>query len=517
MWKMIEGMMMDKGSSTFRVLWGPSALIVIAAVLVSIPVFDGAFVWDDVLLIQNNTALEDLQSAWRTAWGDFFQQGGAHLSQSGFFRPIPSLLNAVTVGAFGKTPLAFHLGNLLIHVATCLIGMFLLMRLGWSVRAATFSLVLFSLHPVQAESLAYISCRPELCAAFGTVLGLWCYDRYRRSGWRPGLTLAMAAYLGALLSKEVAIGLIVVCVWLEITQYEKRAWPAVLAMVIPVFVYGVLRALCLDTHAVGRFALTEQPWVALNLVAFYFKKLCIPGASRALYEHLSLTGIQWSSLLGLCLVGGLIFLLLKEAHRQKVIAFGGLWLLVFLSPVLHLVPFGTIAAERYLYLPMFGFAAILGWGMAFALEGGTRWRPVIMGGVVLILIGSAVTSAMRTTVWSSELTLWSEEVIQSDPHHSAFANIGTALAESGRLREAHAAYDRAWALAPGHRSVFRNLMRLEARGLPPELRADFLTTVLNPKVSADRLRQWEARLRKFGAHPIARRLEERAQHIDRIQ
>ena len=92
----------------------------------------GGFVWDDVLLIEHNPAMDDLAQVWRTAWGDFFQQGGAQLSTSGFFRPVPTLMNGLTVAAFGKSPLAFHLGNVLLHLGTCMLGLALLCRLGWS-------------------------------------------------------------------------------------------------------------------------------------------------------------------------------------------------------------------------------------------------------------------------------------------------------------------------------------------------------------------------------------------------
>ena len=203
--------------------------------------------------------MDDLAQVWRTAWGDFFQQGGAQLSTSGFFRPVPTLMNGLTVAAFGKSPLAFHLGNVLLHLGTCMLGLALLCRLGWSTIGATAAMLLFTVHPMQAESLAYISCRPELCAGLGAVLSLWCYDRYRRDAWTPGLPWAMVAYLAALLSKEVAIGTIGVIAWLELTQYDDRRWSAPPTMGAAILVYGVLRLVCLDTQATDASPCRSSP------------------------------------------------------------------------------------------------------------------------------------------------------------------------------------------------------------------------------------------------------------------
>ena len=513
--KMIEPVVMDDATPAPQVLWRPSLVLGAAAVLVCLPPLGGEFVWDDVLLIEHNPAMDDLAQVWRTAWGDFFQQGGAQLSTSGFFRPVPTLMNGLTVAVFGKSPLAFHLGNLLLHLGTCLLGLALLCRLGWSTIGATAAMLLFTVHPMQAESLAYISCRPELCAGLAAVLSLWCYDRYRRDAWTAGLPWAMVAYLVALLSKEVAIGTIGVVAWLELTQYDDRRWSAPLTMGAAILVYGILRLVCLDTQATGRFALSEQPFVALNLLGVYLQQLCLPQSPRALYEHLSLTGFQLTTVWGLVLVIATLVVLIRETSRQSALALGLLWLGVFIAPVLHLVPFGTIAAERYLYVPMLGFAALFGAGVSIALETSERWAPLVKGAVVCLLLCAALVTTMRTTVWNDELTLWGDEIGREQAHHSAFANLGTALAEAGRLDEAHAAYDRAWTLAPGHRLVFRNLMRLEARSLPPAMRRPFLKAVLRSAATPTELRQWKERLMDVGSGVTARRLEVRALHLEK--
>ena len=87
--KMIEPVVMNDAAPAHQVLWRPSLVVGAAAVLVCLPALGGEFVWDDVLLIEHNQAMDDLTQVWRTAWGDFFQQGGAQLSTVAASWPNP--------------------------------------------------------------------------------------------------------------------------------------------------------------------------------------------------------------------------------------------------------------------------------------------------------------------------------------------------------------------------------------------------------------------------------------------
>ena len=85
---------------------------------------------------------------------------------------------------------------------------------------------------------------------------------------------------------------------------------------------------------------------------------------------------------GLVLVIATLVVLMRETSRQCEAGLGLLWLMVFIAPVLHLVPFGTIAAERYLYVPMLGLAALFGAGVSVAIETSERRAPLVKGAVV---------------------------------------------------------------------------------------------------------------------------------------
>ena len=490
--------------------WLTALLVLVAATLVAAPSIPGQFVWDDVILIEHNAALDELGSGWRSAWGDFFQQGDSGRSVSGFFRPVPTILNTLTVAAFGKSALAFHLGNLGIHLFTCLLGLALLRRLGWSAIGAAAGVALYALHPMQSESIAYISCRPDLCAAAGTVLALYAYDRYRMDGWTWGLPVALFAYLLALLSKEVAVGAILIIALLERSRYDDRRWPLLGVMALPLVIYGVCRLTLLTSAAHGRFDLTDQPVVALSLIGFYLSRVLWPSDPRAIYEHLTPQDSGLMTAVGIVALGALIWSLNRSDRQKHPPLLGLLWFLIFIGPVLHLVPFGTVAAERYLYLPLMGISASAGWIVSRGLDGDYGLRRATLALSISLLLILGVSTALRTGAWRTELTLWGEELSREPVHHSVYANLGTALMDEGRAPEAHAAYLKAWSASPGHGHTFRNLMRIESVQLPVSLRREFRSAALRPNVEADALLSWEKRLTTLGFPEMAVKVKQRA-------
>jgi protein O-mannosyl-transferase len=486
------------------------ALVLLISGGVAAPAMLGDFVWDDVILISQNPAMDGLTSSWSSAWGDFFQQGMANRSASGFFRPVPTLLNGLTVSLFGKTALAFHLVNLAVHLLACGLLLVLLIRLSWSNAGAVVAVLLFSLHPMLAETISYISCRPELCAGAGSLLSIYAYDRHRTEASHGWLWIAALAYLLALFSKEVAIGTLVVITLLEVSRYERRAWRSVAFMTMPLLGYLIARTVLLESTASGRFDLGDQPVVGLSLLGFYMTRVLWPLEPRALYEHLTPNTFDIYTVIGLGLLVVAIWMLSRRDRRNHPPVLGLLWFLIFIAPVLHLISFGTIAAERYLYIPLMGCAASLGWVISRYLDG-ERWiRATTISLSVVLLLGFGFATSLRCGAWRSELTLWGTELSRSPIHHSVYSNLGTALIEDGRAKEAHWAYNHAWSLAPGHSRIFRNLMRLESRSLPPAIRGQFLKSVLRPSLSAKDLISWSERLKELGHSGLATKLKTRA-------
>ena len=164
-------------------------LVAVVASLYANTLFHG-FVFDDVTLIQQNPDVIDLN------WGKILGRSG--------YRPIRTFTYALNSALGGMNPFGYHLFNVLLHAANSLLVFLFLRSIQGRIDVSFLGAMLFAVHPVQTASVAYISGRKDLLAAFFVLLALLPYNKWRRQGGWQGLTLTGSALLLAILSKEVA-------------------------------------------------------------------------------------------------------------------------------------------------------------------------------------------------------------------------------------------------------------------------------------------------------------------------
>ena len=161
----------------------------------------GDFVWDDVFLIRDNAVYDGWATAWQTAWGDFISMGRRAVPKAVTFDPVPVLLNALNIEIFGRDPFTFRVFNGLLHCAAVWLALLCLRQLNVAAGLSVFVAGLFALHPMQTETVLFISCRGDLCAAVGVFGAMYAFLRSRDGGYIWGF-IACIAYGFAVLSKE---------------------------------------------------------------------------------------------------------------------------------------------------------------------------------------------------------------------------------------------------------------------------------------------------------------------------
>ena len=164
-------------------------LVAVVASLYANTLFHG-FVFDDVTLIQQNPDVIELN------WGKILGRSG--------YRPIRTFTYALNSALGGMNPFGYHVFNVLLHAANSLLVFLFLRSIQGRIDVSFLGAMLFAVHPVQTASVAYISGRKDLLAAFFVLLALLSYNKWRRQGGWQGLTLTGSALLLAILSKEVA-------------------------------------------------------------------------------------------------------------------------------------------------------------------------------------------------------------------------------------------------------------------------------------------------------------------------
>ena len=423
-------------------------------------------VWDDTLLIQQSWRLHHWQALPSLLTSHFWSEVG---EVSHYYRPLITLSFFLDVQVWGLQPLGFHLTNVLAHAAVTLAVLAVARRALGGEPAATICALVFALHPLHTESVSFVSGRTDVIATLFFLLALLAYDRGReRDGGRP-IAWSLAAYLLALLSKEVAITLpLVLVLWDRLVRGDLRDRGAAWRAAPRYAAYGAVTALYLGLRlfALGGLEAGGDAWgtvlarglTTLRIVASYTWITIVPYPTSPYHAIAAETvppGLGWW-----LAVAGLVATLGATGwavRRAPAAGFGALWFWITLAPsiAVNLLPLpSAIMAERFLYLPTVGFSLVLGWGAA-RLLGPVAWgrttqiRPGPSLGLAAVLLAYAVLTLWRNEDWRDEYRLYSRMVETAPDAAMPHLNLAFTQLARGEIGPANQHLREAVRLAPG--------------------------------------------------------------------
>ena len=457
-----------------RAFWQQPAVllagVLLTALACTLPALRNEFCGDDLGLVVNNpqlAAASPLPLLSRPFASGAF---AAHRLPVNYYRPLASLSFWLDRHVWGLRPLPWHLHNLALNLA-CVTLVFLILNLILSSSvAATIGSLLFALHPMHTESIAWVSGRTDLLAAFLVLGSFYLLLRSNRL-WHTAL--GVVAFTLALLAKETAMMFALFYLLWALTRRKSWLAPAILLALAAGFFAlraGVLGSgvrLTPDVSA-GQF-----PALMLNTLGLYTKLIFFPIASQPYYpfrpDFLSVNGYGALALCALVLVAVAARIRVPDSsfgprHSSFFPGFG--WALLFLLPVLNLLFLsGPIAAERFLYLPSFGFI----WLVVAAGQRITTGRPQLARTAVVVSLLAAVlmaTALLKTIpTWRSDLSL-AEAMVRAAPDFPmAHNSLGVALRNRGQIDPAGEQFSLALKLKPDYAEAHNNLGAvMEARG-----------------------------------------------------
>jgi len=432
------------------------ALIFLVAFVAYLPALSGGFLWDDA----GHVTRADLRS-W-TGLGRIWFEFGATQQ----YYPVLHSAFWIEHQLWGDSTLCYHLLNVLLHASgACLFGL-LLRRL--AVPGAWFAALLFALHPVCVESVAWISEQKNtlslvfyLCAA----LAYLRFDQDRR-GARYGL--ATGLFLLALLTKTVTASLpaalLVVCWW----RRGRLEWRRDVLPLLPWFVLGVASGLVtawFERKLIGAqgadfdLSVVQRCLLAGRVFWFYLGKLGWPADLIFIYPHWTVDASvwwQWLFLAGaLALLAGLVWWRRRQrGPLAAALLFGGT-----LFPVLGFVnvfPFlFSYVADHFQYLASLAVFALAAAGLTRAAVRLPHWGRYTGGAALLTALG-ALTWAQSGT-YGDVVTLYQTTLERNPACWMAHNNLAMLLASSGRTTEAVAHLEQALRLRPNFAEGENNL------------------------------------------------------------
>ena len=436
-------------------------------------------VYDDIPQVVENRWLRDVGNIPRIfttgAW-DF--QGEA----VSYYRPVMHVTYLLTYQAFGLEPWAFHAVNVVLHAAASVLVF--LLAFSWMRRAvasprdralpALAAGLLFAANPVATEAAAWVACIPELTYSVLYLLALLLYDRAPRMR-SVAFVGSVAAFAGALLSKEPAITLPAVLVASDVALRREpgglRAGASRLAPFLGVAaVYLALRLAVLPARgSIGRDRGLTVAQEILNvpvLFARYLAKLLLPSSLNVYHMHPAVRSLASPEALG-SIVACLAFVALTVlAWRRRSPALPALALLaVPVTPVLfvRLIAGENVFAERFAYLSTAGVALLAGLGIAWAARRRPSWATGLRLAFALLLVVLAAATVRRNRVWRSDETLWADALAQAPESGGAHHELGVALLRRGADAEAAPHLEEAVRLRPDMELAHYNLARLRER------------------------------------------------------
>lgn len=367
----------------------------------------------------------------------------------------------------------FHGIALCLHLANCILVFHILDRLleGKNYWPAVFGALLFCLHPLQVETVAWVSATRDLLSAFFGFSAILLFLKGQEK-------FSFASLLLGFFSKASAVvfpGLLLLLLWprRKSLKPSEKIFFAV-ALLASFVVAVVTKSIQPDLALTFDVPLWERPFFYLQALGFYLWKLIFPWGLGADYGRSAKTLLENPSLLTLG-IPALILLSWLSTKRKKYLPMA-IWFVAAIAPVSGLMNFGfeevSTVADRYVYVAMFGVA----WALAILLKNFDGKKVKI--GFAAALFGLGVLSALQTTHWFDDEAFFQHSLGLNPSSAISHSNLANAYFQKDEFPQADPEFRKALALNPKDKEGWLGFARnLEKLGRVQEAEEAYMTAI----------------------------------------
>lgn len=458
---------------------GPDALLCVGLLLVTCALYSQVYSFSFV-------NLDDLQGF---VLGDPRVRGGITSGgvmwaltsrDAGWWFPLTRLSHMLDCQLFDLRSGWHHLTSVFLHACSALLLFVLLNRATRARWPSAFAALVFAVHPLHVESVAWIAERKDVLAGSFFLMTLWMYVRYTETrGWLL-YAISLLSYCAGLMAKSMIVTLPFILLLFDVWPLGRlrsvrepdagrfrATWRRILLEKVP---FAALSAgACVMTYLAQRDlgalkALNAYPMGlrienALLSYVVYIAKTLWPSRLAVFYpypEHLSV----WEAAGAGLTVAMISLLVLRSFRARPYLAIGWLWYLGMLVPVIGLIQAGEQArADRYMYLPMIGLSIMAAYILADVLKSRPRARPAIVftGAAACSLFG--VLTWVQVQYWRNSQTLFEHAIAVTERNYLAHACLGSyfLVEVPGRLPGAISHLEEAVRLNPNQPEARSNL------------------------------------------------------------
>jgi Tfp pilus assembly protein PilF len=428
--------------------------------------------WDDYDGILHNLYIQN----W-AYWPKFFTEnliaGAGFLSD--YWRPMILIVFSTAWHLWQDNPLGYHLVNIVLHISNAILLFFILKKILKKDNLAFLIALIFLIHPVQTEAIAYVSGIGDPLSVLFIFLSTTFFIKFLEKIKAKFLIFSTIFFVFALMSKETAIITPFILFLIGLFYFDKQPFKKkiqkiliyLMPLIIIAVIYFGLRLTVLNFKNTLNLYNEENLFTKrldiriltfFKTLPFYFNFMFLPldlhmerqiEIPKSIFDPLVL--------LGIFIISILVFLLVEYFDKDYVFSFGIIWFFISIFPVSNiLIPVSGLLYEHWLYLPLIGIFLSLLWMFTKLLE---KYGLEKIGLIILIVFLTflGLRTIMRNFDWRDPVAFY-QQIIQHNPKsYRIWNNLGIEAEKQGKIELAKKAYEQATILDPTNPVAFHNL------------------------------------------------------------
>lgn len=398
--------------------------------------------WDDGLLIYENPAIRGFSlENLKTIFSSYDPE---------LYIPLTLLSYQFDFVISGTNAGFYHFHSLILHIINAILVVFLMLKLTKRQWIAIVTGLLFLLHPINTEAVAWASGRKDVLSGMFFLLTLIFYEGYKETGNAVRYRLSIGAFALGLLAKVTIITAPAIIVLIALLK-KRRIDKAFFREMIPYAVLMILFAIIAfygKTGVLDSSTRMEKILIAPMSTVFYLQKLLLPTGLAVIYPFVG-DVILFSARIFIPIVVCFVLLAvgLRSFMRKRIVFFGLAFFLITLSPSLLNFSKGDFlyfASDRYAYLGSVGILFLIAYGLFVLRE---RYGQIIDGLTLGLAVVIGVFAIRQSMVWKTSETLFQHNIRLYPEAHTMHNNLGNIYRTRGEMDKAITSYKEALRLS----------------------------------------------------------------------
>ncbi len=420
----------------------------------------GDFVYDDNIFITPNPYIRSFKYLPKFFVQDFSHVGTTWLPVS-YYRPLFAASYMLDYTFWKYNPFGYHLTNIIFHILASILVFLFLELLFKNKVISFFSSLLFSVHPIHAGAVSFISGRVDVIPLVFFLLSIVLFLKYTLNKNNVFYLLSLFSFLIALFFKEsvVILPIVIICIdYFFISKFDiKNLFTNLLRIHLSFFIVlgiylvvrfsvgGIILLPETPNEGVNFFIGTHNFWrifTVIKILAIYMGLLFLPYSLRTEYFFPPANSLfEPVVLIGLGALSLLVFIFIKNLKKNPILSFSILWFFITVLPVGNIFPQGNIFAERYMYIPSVGFCMAIGFVCHWLLNKNIKtsrinWKKPLYVLFFLLIVAFGRLTYERNKIWHDDLTLWADTVKASPQSAVAHCNLAIEYSKLNLLDDA---------------------------------------------------------------------------------